>query len=318
VKKRLAPDVSIAFGNTAIILNALSRAGEKQVASIRQSFGVIMHDASLAAKMHLKMYVWALRRSDLIVPVSRAINGELQNYFGITNEHFINNGFDGEAIRRMSADKTGATLQNKKWIVHTGRFDRSKGQWHLVKIFATIKKDITDLGLIFIGQPDEDAGPLSIERFCKNYLTQQGISFAGSAGENADVLFLGHQANPFKFITQATLFVFPSVWEGFPNALLEAMSCAVPVVSANCQTGPAEILLEGNEKFGLLLPPFENSFHAGDSALSELEKEWVKAISVLLNDGEKMTFFSNQSLIRSKKYSIEKTGTKWRDLLEKV
>jgi glycosyltransferase involved in cell wall biosynthesis len=318
VKKRLAPDVSIAFGNTAIILNALSRAGEKQVASIRQSFAVIIQDASLAAKVHLKMYVWALRRADVIVPVSRAINDELHQHFRISNEHFINNGFDGDEIRRMSADRSGAILPNKKWIVHTGRFDRSKGQWHLVKIFAAIKKDIPNLGLILVGQLDDDAGQLSIEKFCKEYLNQKGIRFSDSAIEEADVMFLGHQANPFKFVSQATLFVFPSVWEGFPNALLEAMSCAVPVVSANCQTGPAEILVENHEQFGLLLTPFENFFDAGDTAISVVEQIWITEITALLNDAEMLTFFSNQSLRRSKKYSIAKTGKEWKHLLENL
>ena len=135
---------------------------------------------------------------------------------------------------------------------------------------------------------------------------------------DADVLLLGHQANPFKFIKKATLFVFPSLWEGFPNALIEAMGCKVPVVAANCETGPKEILMENKEMFGLLLPAFTDIFTAFQNDITALEEEWANTITELLNDKKKMEYYSTQSAKRSKKYSIENTGSQWRQLLEEI
>src|SRR3546814_346169 len=53
----------------------------------------------------------------------------------------------------------------------------------------------------------------------------------------------GFLENPFAVLKRASLFALPSNAEGFPNGLVEAMACGLPVVAANCASGPAEILL---------------------------------------------------------------------------
>ena len=257
IKKQLQPGVSIAFGNTAIILNVLSSVGEKKIASIRQSFSVIIKSPSLAMKLHVKLYVWALRKCELIVPVSNAINEELKKYFNIANKNFINNGFNRKEINSKAKEPVDFMKEDEQWLVHSGRFDSSKGHWHLIKIFALIKKELPAVKLLLLGNKDTSSGAgAAIENYCKQYFSRQQISWSEVADTNAAVLLLGHQHNPFKFIKKATLFIFPSLWEGFPNALLEAMCCGVPVVAANCSTGPGEILQEKDESFGLLLPAF--------------------------------------------------------------
>lgn len=317
IKKQLQPDVSIAFGNTAIILNAFSNTAEKKIASIRQSFSGIMQNTSLAMKLHLRLYVWGLRRADIIVAVSNAINAELKAYFNIVNEVYINNGINHKDIDTLADAEVDIMHGDKQWIVHSGRFDRSKGHWHLVKIFSAVKQKIPALGLILLGGTDtSDSTGIEIEKFCRQYLTRQNISYSQEAHGNADVWFAGHQANPFKFIKKATLFVLPSLWEGFPNALIEAMGCGVPVVAAKCQTGPEEILRENNELFGLLLPAFTTVFDKSDQRLSAIEEEWAHAITRLLQDNARLKHFGNQSIKRVEKYSVESMGHQWMQLLD--
>ena len=55
------------------------------------------------------------------------------------------------------------------------------------------------------------------------------------------VFLMGFESNPYKYLKAADLFVFSSNHEGFPNVILEAMACELPIVSTNCPSGPNEI-----------------------------------------------------------------------------
>jgi len=69
----------------------------------------------------------------------------------------------------------------------------------------------------------------------------------------ADFIFLcGYQDNPYPFFKRADVFVLSSIFEGFGTVIAEALALGCPVVSSDCQFGPAEILDRG--KYGVLVP----------------------------------------------------------------
>jgi len=77
------------------------------------------------------------------------------------------------------------------------------------------------------------------------------------------VFLPGHIQNPYPVMREARLFVSSSNLEGFPNAIIEAMSLGCPVVATDCETGPMEILagkIQGRctdvtfAEFGILVP----------------------------------------------------------------
>ncbi|MBE9228392.1 glycosyltransferase [Phormidium sp. LEGE 05292] len=62
----------------------------------------------------------------------------------------------------------------------------------------------------------------------------------------------GHVNNPYMYMARSSVFVLSSAWEGLGNVLIEAMALGIPVVSTDCESGPAEILSGG--KYGYLTP----------------------------------------------------------------
>jgi glycosyltransferase involved in cell wall biosynthesis len=142
-----------------------------------------------------------------------------------------------------------------------GRFTKDKGQWYLIRAFKKILNTIPDVRLVLLGEG-------KLQGYAKKLTSDLGIT--------DKVHFLGFQQNPFKFISQATVFAFPSLWEGFPVALVEALICKAAVVAADCKSGPRELLApdtdfaqtsRGIEKsqYGVLIPPFDGEFKDADS-----------------------------------------------------
>ena len=75
---------------------------------------------------------------------------------------------------------------------------------------------------------------------------------AASLSISDHVVFLGHQPEPFSLISGADIFVHTSLFEGFPNVILEAMACSIPLIATDCDFGPREIINHGIN--GLLVP----------------------------------------------------------------
>lgn len=139
--------------------------------------------------------------------------------------------------------------KNGRYIVGMGRLVRQKGFDMLMAAFAATKAD--DWRLLLIGD-----GPGREE------LVQRSKAL----GIDDRVDFVGKVTDPETYLAGASIFALSSRYEGFPNALLEAMSLGIPSVSFDCPSGPGEIIVHGNN--GLLVPAEDV---AGlSSSLSEL------------------------------------------------
>jgi glycosyltransferase involved in cell wall biosynthesis len=77
-------------------------------------------------------------------------------------------------------------------------------------------------------------------------------ALAQSLDVECDLDLVGYQDNPFKYMARASVFVLSSRFEGLGNVLIEALACGCPVVSTDCDSGPAEVL--GHGDYGRLVP----------------------------------------------------------------
>jgi glycosyltransferase involved in cell wall biosynthesis len=125
-------------------------------------------------------------------------------------------------------------------VVTVGRLDLQKGQIHLLRAVDDLvhRRGKKHLRLHVAGQ-----GPLENE--LKAFVQERNLG--------NQVHFVGFLPNPFALISRCQLFCLPSVYEGLPLALLEAMACRVPVLATDCPSGPREVLADGT--FGRLVRP---------------------------------------------------------------
>ena len=114
-----------------------------------------------------------------------------------------------------------------KIIVCVGRLCEQKGQITLIKAVASIVARYPDLYVVLLGD-----GPDSAEL--------QALSGEILAGH---VLFPGH-GDPIPWLSLATVFVLPSVTEGLPGCLLEAMAARLPCIATDIP-GNHELVLHG-------------------------------------------------------------------------
>jgi glycosyltransferase involved in cell wall biosynthesis len=71
-------------------------------------------------------------------------------------------------------------------------------------------------------------------------------------GLEDDVALPGFVANPYAYMSRASLYVLSSRWEGLPTVLIEALYCGPPIVATDCPSGSKEILADG--RHGSLVP----------------------------------------------------------------
>jgi glycosyltransferase involved in cell wall biosynthesis len=329
LKQQLNTAVCISHLEGADYVNLLSKGPEKVVLCIH---GSKLHDGNitgLVGWLRKKILMPALyNRADKIVTVSRDINPELIEGFGVQPEKLltINNFFEVATIEAKAQEPLTpaeqAVYAAAPVLVTSGRLTIQKNQAPLLRVFADLRKQRL-AKLVFVGD-----GELRDELVAQ--ARQLGLRVY-EAWQNApltpeyDVYFMGLQQNPFKYIKPASVFVFPSAWEGFPMALGEAMVCGVPVVTTDCPTGPREILapsttaptpaIRAAEKatFGWLMPMLNQPV-----TLAADQQVWVDTINQLLGDASEQQRLGQLASQRMQDFTREKIFSQWLAVLEDV
>jgi GalNAc-alpha-(1->4)-GalNAc-alpha-(1->3)-diNAcBac-PP-undecaprenol alpha-1,4-N-acetyl-D-galactosaminyltransferase len=120
--------------------------------------------------------------------------------------------------------------EKRPLIVAVGRLTYQKGFDVLLRAFARVAPRFSGWNLAIIGEGDERG---SLKRLCGELLLDDRVEFVGQTHDIVD------------WMAHAGLVVQPSRFEGFPNVLLESMGLGAAVISADCRSGPSEMITEG-------------------------------------------------------------------------
>jgi glycosyltransferase involved in cell wall biosynthesis len=189
--------------------------------------------------------------STQVLAVSDGAREAAIRFYGIQPDRIATllNGVDVEWIQQQA----GSPINDPWWteekcnpaasrifrIVTAGRLNHQKGFHLLISAMAEVQQKRSDIEfrVAILGDgPDREVLQKQIAE-----LNLQGT-----------VRLTGFQNNANAWYQSADVFVLPSLIEGMPNVLLEAMACGTPVISTDCQSGPAEILSNG--QYGTLIP----------------------------------------------------------------
>ncbi len=245
IKKDLNINISYSFGSSANYVNVLSRQKEKVLTGLR-----CQTDMENPKQVNL-----FCRKSDRVLSCSKEIVRQLHRDFNYDRSTYIYNPLDTEDIQNKGSEEISdfPFAADTKIISCMGRNDYIKGIWHLVKAFSLVEKKHPEARLVVLGAGNWDA--------YKEMAQKLNLS--------DKIFFPGNRKNPFSYVAKSDIYVCSSNHEGFPNAVLEAMALKKPLISADCKTGPREILLSDNEYTKLI-----TDIPSGDSTKAAIEGEY--------------------------------------------
>jgi glycosyltransferase involved in cell wall biosynthesis len=197
----------------------------------------------------------------------------------------IGNPLDTCAIKVKKAEKLDAKtmqlIEGKKVITFVSSFKSTKNHWNLLKSFKLLHEKNKDTVLLLIGTDGE------LETKIRDMAESDDISDA--------VVFVGKTDNPFRYLNKTDVFVLPSITEGIPNVLIEALAVGVPVIASDCPSGPRELLyerpdLEKHTKgieyadYGVLVEEFDPKPDFDINMITDKNKNLTKAMEQMLFD----------------------------------
>ena len=297
--KEEKPDYVVSFGAPANAINVLIN--KKSILRIDSFMTAACRGfEGLINKILIKVLY---NKSEKIISVSKEIANDLINNFGILKAkiEIIYNPINIKEIHNLAKESLEPAHQEifkNPIIISMGRLGREKNYSSLIKAFNEVKNKVKEAKLVILGKGEE-------EQRLRELIKRLNLTDS--------VFLLGWQENPFKFLAKSKLFVLSSLWEGLPNAILEAMVCGAPVISVDCRSGPREILapntdasLEAQsieyEEFGILTPPFDK-----ERSQEILEQAIVK----ILTDKKMADTFARKSKQRAEDFDVKNIIKKW-------
>ena len=253
------------------------------LAAIKLSIPKCIHTVHSVAEKELNKFdkllakIFYKRYNVIPIALSSQIQETIVNVYGITPNliPIIFNGINLSKCIQKKNYELGETIK----ILHISRFSNEKNHIGLINAFKKFHsvKNNSILELIGIGPNFEEV---------KHYVIDIGLK--------NEIVFLGLQTDVYKFISSADIFILPSLYEGMPMTLIEAMGSAMPIIATN--VGGIPNMLTNNET--AILTSINSE---------EIANEMLR----LSNDFELRKRLGKNALTRANDFSAEKMASNY-------
>ena len=270
------------------------------------------HRGRKLSNYYLKRTKIALEQAKTIIAVSNSTKKDIQQYFKLKNNRLKNKKIvvipeavteNFKVCKNNQICKNNKVCKNKKlveektnkyiprdtqFILSVGTLEPRKNLSLIIKAFALLPNNLKkEYKIVFTGGAGWNNKILT--QTIKNYNLESKVIFTGFAEES--IL-------PYIY-NRASVFIYPSLYEGFGLPPLEAMASGTPVIASNCSSLPEVI-----GSAGILIDP-------------KSEEELASAIKKILLSPKLAHKLSLRGLKQAKKFSWEKVARKTLEVLEK-
>ncbi len=181
--------------------------------------------------------------------------------------------------------KTWSTCEKKKAII-PARFSPQKGLVQFLPYWKQIEEKHPDWELHLWGDGEEKDALMALK---EKYALKT-------------VFFNGYTNEVIKKISDSSIMLLPSMYEGFPTTLVEAMTCGVPCVAFDCKYGPRDIIHDGE-----------------DGCLVEYKnyEQFIGKIDMLISDDSLRKTMGEKARKNIRRYRLENVMPKWEEVFDK-
>ncbi|MFB6318215.1 glycosyltransferase [Saccharicrinis sp. FJH54] len=235
------PDLILSFHiEPCIVISILKNLLRLRTTIVLRSINTLSHAYNNPTRLIDKYLVFPLlktqlQKMNLIIAQSTGMQEDLIMNFNISNQKIITI-FNPSVLTSNNPSKLPKSPTGVEFTF-IGRLETQKGLYDLIEIFDNVIRINSEVKLNILGTG-------SLYNDLQNIIRQRNLS--------RNIRLLGYTENVGPYIMKSKAVVLTSLYEGFPNVLVESIALGTPVISYDCPSGPSDIII--NTVNGILVP----------------------------------------------------------------
>ena len=268
-------DVGIGFMTAANVITILAAKANKLPVIISERIDPNHSETNFIWK-HIKK--WLYPKTDYLIVQTEQIKKFFVRRVSESKVRILPNPLSSDLCPNNNGNS-----KRKNIILNVGRLSNQKGQDILIKAFANLNP--LEWELVIVGEgPKREAYEKLIEDF----------------GMEERILLVGQIKDISKYYRSAKIFAFTSHFEGFPNALIEAMFMGLACISTDCPTGPSELISNGENGFLIKVND---------------EKVLSEKLRILIKSQKLIESYSKAAQKSVQKFKAENVSKEWKRII---